>query len=61
MKMLGKTLVDETEGERVKLACASWPSYVEPLLAEAQIVKNKYNCIRVTWATFMLLNVPSLL
>ncbi|CAK7335624.1 unnamed protein product [Dovyalis caffra] len=57
-------IIDETTGERVKLVCANWPSHVGPLLAEgldkqplnyiaAQVVKNKYNCIRLTWATFM--------
>ncbi|XP_020539678.1 glycosyl hydrolase 5 family protein-like [Jatropha curcas] len=60
----GKWIVDSKTGQRVKLACVNWPAHLEPMVAEGfreqslkriveQIVKQKYNCVRLTWATFM--------
>ncbi|KAJ4832363.1 hypothetical protein Tsubulata_002167 [Turnera subulata] len=56
-------IVDET-GRRVKLTCANWPSHVDTMLAEgldkqplpvlaSEAVAQKFNCIRLTWATYM--------
>ncbi|KAJ4832362.1 hypothetical protein Tsubulata_002165 [Turnera subulata] len=56
-------IVDET-GRRVKLTCVNWPSHIETMLAEgldkqplgfiaSQVVHQQFNCIRLTWATYM--------
>ncbi|XP_010556350.1 PREDICTED: uncharacterized protein LOC104825676 [Tarenaya hassleriana] len=52
-------IVDET-GQRVKLACANWPSHLQPVVAEGlskkpveeiaeKIVGMGFNCVRLTW------------
>lgn len=57
-------IVDDKSGNRVKLTCASWPGHLDPMVVEGLqkkpltfIVKNialmGFNCIRLTWATFM--------
>uniref|UniRef100_A0A0E0DF98 Glycoside hydrolase family 5 domain-containing protein n=1 Tax=Oryza meridionalis TaxID=40149 RepID=A0A0E0DF98_9ORYZ len=59
-------IVDEG-GNRVKLACVNWPSHLEPMLAEGlgkqpvgaiakDVVAMGFNCVRLTWATFMVTN-----
>ncbi|KAK2664177.1 hypothetical protein Ddye_002751 [Dipteronia dyeriana] len=59
----GRWIVDSS-GRRVKLACTSWASHMEPMLAEglhkkplkdivAKLVQLKFNCVRLTWATYM--------
>lgn len=56
-------VVDES-GTRVKLACVNWPSHLEPMLAEglskrpvgaiaASVAAMGFNCVRLTWPTFM--------
>ncbi|KAL3635627.1 hypothetical protein CASFOL_020174 [Castilleja foliolosa] len=57
-------IVDQVTGKRVKLACVNLVSHLEPMIAEglekkplnhiaSQIVANGFNCVRLTWATFM--------
>ncbi|XP_047964473.1 glycosyl hydrolase 5 family protein-like [Salvia hispanica] len=57
-------IVHRTSGRRVKLTCVNWPSHVEPMIAEGlekkplrhivkKIAENGFNCVRLTWATFM--------
>ncbi|KAL6851459.1 hypothetical protein ACP4OV_020392 [Aristida adscensionis] len=59
-------VVDE-RGRRVKLACVSWPSHLEPMLAEglgkrplgaiaAAVAAMGFNCVRLTWPTFLVTN-----
>ncbi|KAK3227928.1 hypothetical protein Dsin_007790 [Dipteronia sinensis] len=59
----GRWIVDSS-GRRVKLACTSWAAHMEPMLAEglhkkplkdivAKLVQLKFNCVRLTWATYM--------
>ncbi|KAJ3675308.1 hypothetical protein LUZ60_004350 [Juncus effusus] len=59
-------IIDES-GKRVKLACVSWPSHLETMFAEGlskqpvdtiskTIVSMGFNCVRLTWATFMVTN-----
>ncbi|XP_043703936.1 glycosyl hydrolase 5 family protein-like [Telopea speciosissima] len=59
-------IVDET-GRRVKLACVNWVSHLKPMVAEGlskqpldviskQIVSMGFNCVRLTWAVFMVTN-----
>ena len=53
------------DGQRVKLACVNWAAHLEPMVAEglskrplaavaAQIAAMGFNCVRLTWALFML-------
>ncbi|XP_047971022.1 glycosyl hydrolase 5 family protein-like [Salvia hispanica] len=57
-------IVDDANGQRVKLACVNWPSHLEPMIAEGlekkpvseiarKITANGFNCVRFTWSTFM--------
>lgn len=57
-------IVDSISGERVKLRCVNWASHLEPMLAEgldkqplksiaARVVELRFNCVRLTWPTFM--------
>ncbi|XP_051217861.1 glycosyl hydrolase 5 family protein-like [Lolium perenne] len=59
-------IVDEG-GNRVKLTCVNWPSHLEPMLAEglnkrpvgaiaADVAAMGFNCVRLTWPTFMVTN-----
>ncbi|KQJ83177.1 uncharacterized protein LOC100839976 [Brachypodium distachyon] len=59
-------IVDEA-GDRVKLACVNWPSHLEPMLAEGlskrpvgsiagDVAAMGFNCVRLTWPTFMVTN-----
>jgi hypothetical protein len=59
--------VVDADGRRVKLACANWASHLEPVAAEglsrrgvgdiaARIVAMGFNCVRLTWPTFMVTN-----
>jgi hypothetical protein len=59
-------IVDEG-GDRVKLTCVNWPSHLEPMLAEglnkrpvgaiaADVAAMGFNCVRLTWPTFMVTN-----
>ncbi|CAN8253709.1 unnamed protein product [Cochlearia groenlandica] len=52
-------IIDEN-GQRVKLACANWPSHLQPMVAEGlskqplddvaeKIVLLGFNCVRLTW------------
>ncbi|KAK4281006.1 hypothetical protein QN277_012555 [Acacia crassicarpa] len=58
-------LVDSGSGKRVKLRCANWPAHMGVMLAEGldkqpinhiilQFHNLGLNCVRLTWATFML-------
>ncbi|XP_050227071.1 glycosyl hydrolase 5 family protein-like [Mercurialis annua] len=60
----GRWIVDSITGIRVKLACVNWPSHMETMLAEglheqplkkivALLVKQRFNCVRLTYATYM--------
>lgn len=60
-------IVDETGGTRVKLACVNWVSHLQPMVTEglsrqplkyitSTIVSQGFNCVRLTWATFMVTN-----
>ncbi|KAL6652986.1 hypothetical protein ACP70R_011911 [Stipagrostis hirtigluma subsp. patula] len=59
-------IVDE-HGRRVKLACVNWPSHLEPMVAEglskrplaaiaAGVAAMGFNCVRLTWPTFLVTN-----
>ncbi|GAV85091.1 Cellulase domain-containing protein, partial [Cephalotus follicularis] len=70
-------IIDDDSGERVKLTCVNWAAHLQPMLAEgldkkplseivAKVADNKFNCVRLTWATYMftrygLLNVTDTL
>jgi hypothetical protein len=54
-------------GKRVKLACVNWPSHLETMFSEGlskqpvdviskSIISMGFNCVRLTWATFMVTN-----
>ncbi|XP_015577295.3 glycosyl hydrolase 5 family protein [Ricinus communis] len=60
----GRWIIDTKTGQRVKLACVNWPSHMETMLAEglheqplkrivALLAKQKFNCVRLTYATYM--------
>lgn len=60
----GRWIIDDQTGQRVKLSCVNWASHLETMMAEgldkqplrnvvSQIVQNKFNCVRLTWPTFM--------
>ncbi|KAI3407268.1 Mannan endo-1 [Psidium guajava] len=60
----GRWIVDATTGRRTKLACVNWAAHLEPMLAEgldkkplsnivAEIRRLRFNCVRLTWATYM--------
>ncbi|XP_047970993.1 glycosyl hydrolase 5 family protein-like [Salvia hispanica] len=62
-------IVDDLSGARVKLACVNWAAHLEPMLAEgldkkpvghiaAHIKDMGYNCVRLTWATYMFTRYP---
>lgn len=57
-------IVNESTGERVKLACVNWAGHLEPMLPEGlhkrplpeiagQISLMEFNCVRLTYATHM--------
>ncbi|KAI3930034.1 hypothetical protein MKW98_029080 [Papaver atlanticum] len=59
-------IVDEN-GRRVKLACTSWVSHLEPMVAEgmskqpldsiSKKIRNMgFNCVRLTWPLFLVTN-----
>lgn len=59
-------IVDES-GHRVKLACVSWPSHLEVVVAEglskkpvdqisSEIISFGFNCVRLTWPLFLFTN-----
>ncbi|XP_042519895.1 glycosyl hydrolase 5 family protein-like [Macadamia integrifolia] len=59
-------IVDE-DGKRVKLACVNWVGHLQPMLAEGlskqpldkiskKILSMGFNCVRLTWPTFMVTN-----
>ncbi|KAG6479992.1 hypothetical protein ZIOFF_063469 [Zingiber officinale] len=65
----GRWIVDAGSGERVKLACVNWPSHLEPMVAEGMsklpldeiskaIGAMGFNCVRLTWPTFLATNDP---
>ena len=56
------------DGRRVKLACATWASHLEPAAAEglarrgvsdiaARVAAMGFNCVRLTWPTYLATNV----
>ncbi|XP_010053198.2 glycosyl hydrolase 5 family protein [Eucalyptus grandis] len=60
----GRWIVDSATGRRMKLPCVNWASHLEPMLAEgldkkplgvivAEIRRLRFNCVRLTWATYM--------
>ncbi|KAK6933827.1 Glycoside hydrolase, family 5 [Dillenia turbinata] len=57
-------IVDSTSGSRVKLKCIDWAAHMQTMLAEgldrkplsdiaSQVSSLGFNCVRLTWATFM--------
>ncbi|WOL02448.1 hypothetical protein Cni_G11167 [Canna indica] len=61
----GRWIVDAGSGNRVKLACVNWPSHLDLMLAEGlskrplddiskAIRSMGFNCVRLTWPTFLL-------
>lgn len=59
--------VVDAGGRRVKLACVNWAAHLEPMVAEGlgkqplaaisgRIAAMGFNCVRLTWALFMLTN-----
>ncbi|XP_068652665.1 glycosyl hydrolase 5 family protein-like [Aristolochia californica] len=60
-------IVDENTGQRVKLHCVNWAGHMEAMLPEglnkrplgaiaSRIASLGFNCVRLTWATFMFTN-----
>ncbi|XP_042437144.1 glycosyl hydrolase 5 family protein-like [Zingiber officinale] len=60
----GRWVVDGGGGQRVKLACVNWPAHLEPVVAEglskrpvdeiAKAIRGMgFNCVRLTWPTFL--------
>lgn len=60
----GRWIVDDASGERVKLACVNWISHLQPMVVEGlhkrplrdiagAITEMGFNCVRLTWATYM--------
>ncbi|THF94374.1 glycosyl hydrolase 5 family protein-like [Camellia sinensis] len=57
-------IVDAPSGHRVKLMCVNWPGHLHAMVAEglhkkplkhiaAFVASNGFNCVRLTWATYM--------
>ncbi|KAK4266799.1 hypothetical protein QN277_023673 [Acacia crassicarpa] len=57
-------IMDDSTGERAKLVCGNWAGHLQPMLPEgldkrplkelvAEIVKHKFNCVRLTYAIYM--------
>ncbi|KAL9664132.1 hypothetical protein QQ045_019529 [Rhodiola kirilowii] len=57
-------IVEDSSGERVKLACVNWVSHLEALVAEGlskqpvdviskKILTMGFNCVRLTWPLFL--------
>ena len=57
-------IIDDSTGQRAKLVCGNWASHLQPMLPEgldkqplkdlvAQVVKQKFNCVRLTYAIYM--------
>lgn len=64
LQVRSRWIVDETTGRRVKFACVNWAGHLEPVLPEGlstqplQYIANTisslgFNCVRLTWAIFM--------
>ncbi|XP_051116443.1 glycosyl hydrolase 5 family protein-like [Andrographis paniculata] len=60
-------IVNSESGQRVKLACVSWPSHLEVVVAEglskkavdeiSQDIRDMgFNCVRLTWPLFLFTN-----
>lgn len=60
-------IVEESSGQRVKLACVNWPSHLEVVVAEgltkkaveeisSEIRELGFNCVRLTWPLFLFTN-----
>ncbi|CAM8885948.1 unnamed protein product [Rhodiola kirilowii] len=60
-------IVEDSSGERVKLACVNWVSHLEALVAEGlskqpvdviskKILTMGFNCVRLTWPLFLVTN-----
>ncbi|XP_058102111.1 glycosyl hydrolase 5 family protein-like [Magnolia sinica] len=60
-------IIDVALGQRVKLHCVNWVAHMQPMIAEgldrkplleiaAQVDSLGFNCVRLTWATFMFTN-----
>lgn len=60
-------LVHEVDGSRAKLACVNWAGHLEPMLPEGlskqplyrisfEIWSLGFNCVRLTWSTYMFVN-----
>ncbi|KAG6547557.1 hypothetical protein Mapa_011005 [Marchantia paleacea] len=63
LSVSSRWIVDQS-GARVKLACVNWAGHLEPMLPEGLdkqpisnitdlIVSSGFNCVRLTWATYM--------
>ncbi|KAF8379617.1 hypothetical protein HHK36_029058 [Tetracentron sinense] len=57
-------IVDAASGHRVKLSCVNWAAHMQAMVAEgldkrplkeiaARVASLGFNCVRLTWATFM--------
>ncbi|XP_058223723.1 glycosyl hydrolase 5 family protein-like [Rhododendron vialii] len=57
-------IIDKNSGHRVKLACVNWAGHLHDMVPEglekkplrqiaAFVASNGYNCVRLTWATYM--------
>ncbi|KAK0579599.1 hypothetical protein LWI29_028522 [Acer saccharum] len=64
LSTFNRWILDSSSRVVVKLACTNWASHMEPMLAEglhkkplkdiiAKVVQLKFNCVRLTWATYM--------
>ena len=60
----GRFIMDESTGHRAKFACVNWAGHLEVMMPEglhkqplkdivAQIPKNNFNCVRLTYAIHM--------
>ena len=57
-------IIDDSTGQRAKLVCGNWAGHLRPMMPEgldrqplkdlvAQLVKHKFNCVRLTYAIYM--------
>eukprot|EP00253_Pinus_taeda_P002179 PITA_02179 len=64
LQVRSRWIVDETTGRRVKFACVNWVGHLQPVLPEGlstqpvshianTISSLGFNCVRLTWAIFM--------
>ncbi|KAJ9706058.1 hypothetical protein PVL29_001567 [Vitis rotundifolia] len=49
----GRWIADSETGRPVKLTCLNWAAHIETMIFVAKVTLMGFNCIRLTYATFM--------